>query len=190
MRRNQLCKRIGWSGMQNMKQKSFPGKSLVRKKWSDQAEETMGDYLCGQVEIDQNASIKKVHQHILIVVKLCFWCMYDAWNFHFNLVYFSKGASLVEEERRLQGERKRQHWDGLHVLWMRQRVDWGERKQWKCGFIASILSSRLKSIWRLVWHSTIIIIVSQISSSKSCLRSQVQLRANLYQRSRCAAQTR
>jgi len=25
------------------------GKSLVRKKWSDQAEETMGDYLCGQV---------------------------------------------------------------------------------------------------------------------------------------------
>jgi len=45
------------------------GKSLVRKKWSDQAEETMGDYLCGQVEIDQNASIKK---HILIVVKLGF----------------------------------------------------------------------------------------------------------------------
>jgi len=52
-----------------MKQKPFPGKSLVRKKWSDQAEETMGDYLCGQVEIDQNASIKK---HILIVVKLGF----------------------------------------------------------------------------------------------------------------------
>jgi len=26
-----------------------PGKSLVRKKWSDQADETMGDYLCGQV---------------------------------------------------------------------------------------------------------------------------------------------
>merc|ERR1719458_1304850 len=25
------------------------GKSLVRKKWSEQAEETMGDYLCGQV---------------------------------------------------------------------------------------------------------------------------------------------
>ena len=25
------------------------GKSLVRKKWSDQADETMGDYLCGQV---------------------------------------------------------------------------------------------------------------------------------------------
>ena len=79
MRRNQLCnKQIGWSGMQNMKQKPFPGKSLVRKKWSDQAEETMGDYLCGQVEIDQNASIKKVYQHILLVVKLCFWCMYDA----------------------------------------------------------------------------------------------------------------
>ena len=58
--------------MQNMKQKSFPGKSLVRKKWSDQGEETMGDYLCGQVEIDQNASIKKIHQHILTVVKLCF----------------------------------------------------------------------------------------------------------------------
>ena len=77
MRRNQLCKQIGWSGMHNMKQKSFPGKSLVRKKWSDQAEETMGDYLCGQVEIDQNASIKKVHQLILIVVKLCFWCMYE-----------------------------------------------------------------------------------------------------------------
>ena len=172
--------------MQNMKQKSFPGKSLVRKKWSDQAEETMGDYLCGQVEIDQNASIKKVHQHILIVVKLCFWCMYDAGNFHFYIVYFSKGASLVEEEQRLQGERKRQHWDGLHVLGVRQRVDWGERKQWECGF-ASIL---FKSIWRLVWHSTIIIIVSQISLSKSCLRSQVQLRANLYQRSRCAAQTR
>ena len=90
MRRNQLCKQIGWSGMQNMNQKSFPGKSLVRKKWSDQAEETMGDYLCGQVEIDQNASIKKVHQLILIVVKLCFWCMYDAWNFHFYLVYLWK----------------------------------------------------------------------------------------------------
>ena len=27
------------------------GKSLVRKKWSEQAEETMGDYLCGQVTI-------------------------------------------------------------------------------------------------------------------------------------------
>ena len=65
----------------------FPGKSLVRKKWSDQAEETMGDYLCGQVEIDQSASIKKAHQHILIIVKLCFWCMYDAWNFHFYFVY-------------------------------------------------------------------------------------------------------
>ena len=64
-----------------------PGKSLVRKKWSDQAEETMGDYLCGQVEIDQSASIKKAHQHILIIVKLCFWCMYDAWNFHFYFVY-------------------------------------------------------------------------------------------------------
>merc|ERR1712112_138318 len=25
------------------------GETLVRKKWSDQAEETMGDYLCGQV---------------------------------------------------------------------------------------------------------------------------------------------
>ena len=27
----------------------WSGKSLVRKKWSDQADETMGDYLCGQV---------------------------------------------------------------------------------------------------------------------------------------------
>ena len=54
-------------------------------------------------------------------------------------------------------------------------------------FFASIL---FRSIWRLVSHSTIIIIVSQISSSKSCLRSRALLRANLYQRSRCAAQTR
>ena len=30
------------------------GKSLVRKKWSDQADETMGDYLCGQVFIFSN----------------------------------------------------------------------------------------------------------------------------------------
>ena len=31
------------------------GKSLVRKKWSDQADETMGDYLCGQVFIFSTA---------------------------------------------------------------------------------------------------------------------------------------
>ena len=181
MRKKTFCKQIGWSGMQNMKQKSFPGKSLVRKKWSDQAEETMGDYLCGQVEIDQNASIKKVHQHILIVVKLCFWCKYDAWNFHFYLVHFSKGASLVEEERRLQSKRKRQHWDGLHVLGVRQRVDWGERKQWECVF----LRQSCFHFWNQfhAWSD-----IQQ--SSRSCLRSQVQLRANLYQRSRCVAQTR
>ena len=37
------------------------GKSLVRKQWSEQAEETMGDYLCGQVHrwLKRNSSYKE-----------------------------------------------------------------------------------------------------------------------------------
>merc|ERR1711971_1428680 len=37
------------------------GKSLVRKKWSEQAEETMGDYLCGQVHrwLKRNSGYKE-----------------------------------------------------------------------------------------------------------------------------------
>ena len=34
------------------------GKSLVRNKWSEQAEETMGDYLCGQVAVKFYSSKK------------------------------------------------------------------------------------------------------------------------------------
>merc|ERR1712186_166755 len=78
------------------------GKSLVRKKWSDQAEETMGDYLCGQV----HRWLKR------------------------NEDYKANGRDNIE----------------------------------------MALCTR--------------------SAETSGLRSQVQLRANLFQRSRCAAQTR
>jgi len=40
-----------YAQMQKVRDEDYDscGKSLVRKKWSDQADETMGDYLCGQV---------------------------------------------------------------------------------------------------------------------------------------------
>ena len=44
-----------------------PGKSLVRKKWSDQADETMGDYLCGQVLIDLQFSMKLLMKHSISI---------------------------------------------------------------------------------------------------------------------------
>ena len=53
--------RVSWNNCQIGKYHIFyqtfflkTGKSLVRKKWSDQADETMGDYLCGQVFIFSN----------------------------------------------------------------------------------------------------------------------------------------
>ena len=39
---------------------------------------------------------------------------------------YDQGAPVAEEEQRLQGKRKGQHWDGFHVLGVREWVDRGD----------------------------------------------------------------
>merc|ERR1712012_196367 len=52
-----------YAQMQKVRDEDYDscGKSLVRKKWSDQADETMGDYLCGQVHrwLKRNSDYKQ-----------------------------------------------------------------------------------------------------------------------------------
>jgi len=52
-----------YAQMQKVRDEDYDscGKSLVRKKWSEQADETMGDYLCGQVHrwLKRNSDYKE-----------------------------------------------------------------------------------------------------------------------------------
>merc|ERR1712014_241442 len=63
-----------YAQMQKVRDEDYDsgGKSLVRKKWSDQADETMGDYLCGQVHrwLKRNSDYKQNGMLLVINVPL------------------------------------------------------------------------------------------------------------------------
>ena len=74
--------------MQIMKQTFFSrkiagAKEVVWPGWRDHGRLSVRPGWNWSKRIDKESS----PTYILIIVKLCFWCMYDAWNFHFYFVY-------------------------------------------------------------------------------------------------------